>query len=230
VSRGMHDIITRLLSKWLERYYDDQDPLNDDEERDWWLDHHLMGVALFLKQVACESEDMELLGFAAKVEMILAEHFQREKEEWKADEEMREAQMEEMKRPDPVEERCRLYLQDPSFLVDVSRYHDLIDAAKIEDRKVLFGLYKYLDERKVLKNIKSAVISTFVYHHHLKSPDDIGLDDIRREFDRRLTDFYRRADKTVADRIAKALRDEGRDEPAAPRLPAPNFLVPDEEG
>lgn len=223
-SPPMATIIRKLLLEWCERL-DQQDCRAigaADDGYEFALDYHLMGAALLVKQVASECDEMELLGLASKIEMRLTDRFEKESEAHAA---YQQQQWEEIARQDPVRERCRLYFKDPSFRVDVSRYHELIDAARIEDRKALYELYKYLDETKVLKRIKSEVTSNFVYLRG-KKPDEIALDDLKREFDRELRDFYRRADKTVAARIDKALRDEGRNDPVAPRLPAPNFFVP----
>jgi hypothetical protein len=210
------DIITRLLSKWLERYYDAQDPVDDDQERDWWLDRHLMGVAMFLKQVGSESEDMELLGFAAKIEMVLAEQFERESRQQRASDEQREAayRLEEQ-----IRQITTARLKNPKFQVDLSRYREVVDAhrARLHDSKVIPRLEKYLDEKKHLKAVCAEAKRSFYGRRTVPS-----LDEVDQAFDRALQQFYARADKNVAIWLDCAVRRAG--ESVAPRLPAPSFL------
>ncbi|MGH9896594.1 MAG: hypothetical protein ACREA0_32270 [bacterium] len=79
-----------------------------------------MGAALFIKQVASKSNDLELLGLAAWIEMALTERFQGKSSKQKAWEEQQQA---EIKFHEQVREICILhFFKEPKFKVDLSRY------------------------------------------------------------------------------------------------------------
>lgn len=199
------DHIIRLLIEWCERL-EAQDAgtvtYNDDDYHSG-LERDLMGAVVFLKQVASKCDELELLGLVTKIEMRLDDKVTKE---IKAQDEHTQSQIDAYERIQRKREECRSYLSEIPA-VDVSKYHDLVAAAKIEDRQALYSLYRYLDETRILKSIKAAVIPKFVYEQEELDPEDLI-----REFARELQDFYRRADKTVPDRIAKALHNEGRSE------------------
>lgn len=112
------------------------------------------------------------------------------------------------------------FFKDPRYLVDMSRYRDMIANAGGIDLAVKIGLAKYLDERKILSKIylevrdhfktASRKASFFMCESSGPLPENLPefptLASLDVQFELELADVYRRADVTVAKRLEQATK------------------------
>ncbi|MBV6747223.1 hypothetical protein [Xanthomonas vasicola] len=86
----------------------------------------------------------------------------------------------------------------------MSKYWTAIEEARptITDPSVIAGLEKYLDESKLISQIYGKVRGALECRSEPNFKAELPtLDDIEREYRRALEDIYRRADKTVFERL-----------------------------
>lgn len=113
-----------------------------------------------------------------------------------------------------VKKLCILhFFKEPRYVVDMSRYRDMIDMVSGLDTKVREGLDKYLNESKILSDIYLKVRNHFqlgafaacLHGEWIESRDSLpslpSVADIDGRFQIEMEDVYRRADHTVARRI-----------------------------
>ncbi|MEC6742977.1 hypothetical protein [Pseudomonas qingdaonensis] len=191
----MREAITAQLQAWAKQFENQSDPESDLEDHDFFLDYKLLGVATFVKHVAFEQDDLELLALASKVEM------QVEREIALQDEAQRDhmlAQDQSYGRHERVREICiQHFYTAPAFRVDMSKYQALIEAAgEFADSRKFSGLLNYIDADRVLSKIydrvKKRLNRTTVAGGPLPT-----LEDVTKAYDLELEEVYRLADTHV---------------------------------
>ncbi|GAA0688201.1 hypothetical protein ISN75_13765 [Dyella marensis] len=113
-----------------------------------------------------------------------------------------------------VKKLCILhFFKEPRYVVDMSRYREMIDMVSGLDTNVREGLDKYLNESKILSDIYLKVRNHFqlgafaacLHGERIESRDSLprlpSVADIDGRFQIEMGDVYRRADHTVAKRI-----------------------------
>ena len=214
----MREIIKKMLAEWLAKlerqteanraYFDNPDRFEDDKDHDFgdsYLDRHLMGAAKFIADVAEKCHDMELLGIATHVRNLLQAGFD---EKVKLMEEHDRFQAEdgaEWTRRDAVAlEATRAFFRSvPASVIDMSSYRQAIEEARpyFSNPHDYLALLAYIDDRNVLKRVKSEMnIWRYVHDHNGTIPPHEWM---RDKFDAALRDTYRRAGKHVAWRIKR---------------------------
>lgn len=201
----MKEAIKDLLNEWsgrLSRQNADMEASNPTDDHDHYLDRHLFGAALFIKEIAHKESNIELLGIASKIELDLKERFLAEDAAY---EEYDRDRMLSYEIEQNVRKECiKHFFNEPKFRVDISKYNSLIEAnkEKITDESIISSLEKYLDPEKALKKIYNDVKHTLQFKFSTEKTTRLpDVREIREEFDRELLDFYRRADNTVLHRL-----------------------------
>lgn len=192
----MRDAIKVSLQAWVSRLEAQNVNDDDDHKYDFFLDYKVLGIATFLKQIAYEHDDLELLAIASKVEMRVEQMIEEDDE---ADRERQDMQEEEYEADQKIRDACIHYFYtEPAFLVDMSKYETMIQAsdANISDAKKLAGLRRYIDSRQVLgkicENVKSRLRRTFT------GGGVPTFNEVSEAFDIELCEIYRLADIHVA--------------------------------
>jgi hypothetical protein len=190
------DAVLSLLTRWeraLSRQWKGQ--LTEDEpDHDLLLDRHLVGVVLFLKSVAEETADKELLDRCVGLELKFREPG-----------ELVEA----------ARQMCvRYFFREPLFRVDMSKHHAIVEqhAADVDDVDELRKLRNYVDEDRKLREVYEAVkarLSQPLYRAGF-DPDvrPLTLDNLKRAVEEEIAEVHRRAEKHIAAKLAKVIAEQ----------------------
>lgn len=214
----MRDVIKKVLAEWSlklgqrgeknaafyeacsEMPYEHQDHLYN-------FERHLLGVTLFLAEVADQSNDMELLGMATKVKGMARDLIAAELREFQEFDNARLEEASEYDRHQAVAyEACRVFFASiPASVIDMSSYRQAVEGARpfFREPRDYLDLLSYTDERKVLKRIKKGVkdvIHTYVRNNNGESPAPEWM---REKFDHALRNAYRCADQYVPAQIKR---------------------------
>jgi UTP:GlnB (protein PII) uridylyltransferase len=193
----MREAVIKQLDIWTE-IYTHQRP----EDESDLFGYNVEGVAMFVKQLAVNCEDMELLGKATRLEL----HIERKRRENRlAEEEQEQQTAHEFDFYKKVRKLCiKYFYHEPSFVIDMSKYRILVNkyATSFSDDKALARLKKYIDEKHILDTIYAGVRDSvgFTFFDMGRMPE---FEDIKDAFTRSLHDVYRRADAHVVKIIAK---------------------------
>jgi len=119
----MRDSIKAILQTWVNELEAQKATETDYVEYDVYLDYKTLGAATFLKQVAYQQDDMELLALASKVEMQVERIIQAEDDaENEADQERHERHLQEYESDKQIRAICIHYFYtEPAFSVDMSK-------------------------------------------------------------------------------------------------------------
>lgn len=210
----MRETVIAILDVWRRRLATRDKEVADrgySDIQDFNLDRHLHGAALFLQEVAHRLRDAELLGLCTMMERDLSDRFEAES---KADE-VREREAErETKAQDEVKAVCvKYFFKERVFKVDLSKYRAMIDtcASRVRDPAELRKLRRYVDEEQCLGRIHTDVKNHFLYRTPVADPTPPSFEEVKAEFERRLADVIRRADKHVPetlDRLCQSAPEE----------------------
>lgn len=181
----------------------DFDPYSDYE---FFLEYKVMGIATFLKQVAYQEDDLDLLALASKAEMQVESMIRdNEAAEEEADREHHEQQQESYEHDERIRKACAYHFYaDAAFSVDMSKYEVMVQdaAARFTDPYKLSSLRRYLESDQVLGRVYEKVKSRL-----RRSFDRVGdspaLEEIAQAFDAELLNIYRLADAHVERTIAQ---------------------------
>jgi hypothetical protein len=181
----------------------DYDPYSD---YDFFLEYKVMGIATFLKQVAYQEDDLDLLALASKTEMQVESIIcANEAAEEAADREHNEQQQAHYEQDERIRKACVYHFYTvPAFSVDVSKYNVMVEgaASKFTDPYKLSSLRRYLEIDQVLarvyEKVKSRLRRTFD-----RVGDSPTLEDIAQAFDVEMMSIYRLADAHVERTIAQ---------------------------
>jgi len=181
----------------------DYDPYSD---YDFFLEYKVMGIATFLKQVAYQEDDLDLLALASKTEMQVESMIRdNEAAEEEADREHHEQQQESYEHDERIRKACAYHFYaDAAFSVDMSKYEVMVQdaAARFTDPYKLSSLRRYLESDQVLGRVYEKVKSRL-----RRSFDRVGdsptLEEIAQAFDAELLNIYRLADAHVERTIAQ---------------------------
>lgn len=181
----------------------DFDPYSD---YDFFLEYKVLGIATFLKQVAYQEDDLELLAFASKAEMQVESMISaNEAAEEAADREHNEQQQAYYEQDERIRKACAYHFYTvPAFSVDTSKYDVMVQdaAARFTDPYKLSSLRRYLESDQVLtrvyEKVKSRLRRTFG-----RVGNSPTLEEISQAFDVELMNIYRLADAHVERTIAQ---------------------------
>ncbi|UCZ85387.1 hypothetical protein LGQ10_03435 [Pseudomonas sp. L5B5] len=201
------------LQSWMSRLEAQQDTERDRSsdydpysDYDYFLDYKVMGIATFLKQVAYQEDDLDLLAFASKAEMqvesMISANEAAEEEAYHEHNEQQQAYYEQDER---IRKACAYHFYTvPAFSVNTSKYDMMVQdaAARFTDPYKLSSLRRYLASDQVLsrvyEKVKSRLRSTFD-----RLGDSPTLEEIAHAFDAELLNIYRLADAHVERTIAQ---------------------------
>jgi len=217
---NLRDAIKALLLQWQQllgevddhiAVWDSADAIEvSDEEKGHLLnlDRHLMGVALFLKDVADKADDMELLGLATRAQRIAQEKITEEEKRFTEDQQQQEGSHEAWRRTtNAVESACRpVFASIGQAGVDMSKHRKAIEDSRPYFNKPsdYVGLLIHADERKVFRKVcKEVLRNTKDYARNNNSNIPPDREWIQGEFRSVLSKAYRNADKYVAQRIKR---------------------------
>lgn len=183
--------------------HSDYDPYSD---YDFFLEYKVMGIATFLKQVAYQEDDLDLLAFASKAEMQVESMIRdNEAAEEEADREHQELQQESYEHDERIRTACAYHFYTvPAFSIDTSKYEVMVQdaASRFTDPYKLSSLRRYLESDQVLgrvyEKVKSRLRRTFD-----RVGDSPTLEEIAQAFDVEMTNIYRLADAHVDRTIAQ---------------------------
>ncbi|KEZ64704.1 hypothetical protein AAY86_10615 [Pseudomonas amygdali pv. tabaci str. ATCC 11528] len=183
--------------------HSDYDPYSD---YDFFLEYKVMGIATFLKQVAYQEDDLDLLAFASKAEMQVESMIRdNEAAEEEADREHQELQQESYEHDERIRKACAYHFYTvPAFSIDTSKYKVMVQdaASRFTDPYKLSSLRRYLESDQVLgrvyEKVKSRLRRTFD-----RVGDSPTLEEIAQAFDVEMTNIYRLADAHVDRTIAQ---------------------------
>ena len=183
--------------------HSDYDPYSD---YDFFLEYKVMGIATFLKQVAYQEDDLDLLAFASKAEMQVESMIRdNEAAEEEADREHQELQQESYEHDERIRKACAYHFYTvPAFSIDTSKYEVMVQdaASRFTDPYKLSSLRRYLESDQVLgrvyEKVKSRLRRTFD-----RVGDSPTLEEIAQAFDVEMTNIYRLADAHVDRTIAQ---------------------------
>lgn len=200
------------LQSWMGRLEAQQDTERDRcsdfdpcSDYNFFLEYKVMGIATFLKQVAYQEDDLDLLALASKAEMQV-ESMIRDNEvaEEEADREHHEQQQESYEHDERIRKACAYHFYtDAAFSVDMSKYEVMVQdaAARFIDPYKLSSLRRYLESDQVLgriyEKVKSRLRRTFD-----RVGDSPTLEEIAQAFDAELLNIYRLADAHIERTIA----------------------------
>lgn len=213
----MRDVIKKVLAEWLLKFSrndEEKDSLLDsseisDEDRDrvFWLNYYLMGVALFLGDVAEASNDMELLGMATRSKKIANDKLD---EKTKGFEEYQQSLCDEgseWNRPQQaaLDAGRAFFATIPASVIEMSSHRQAVEKARpfFSNPRDYLDLLSYTDERKVLKRIKLDVKGALCSYVQDNNGEIPAPEWMRDKFDAALRDAYRRADQYVPARIKR---------------------------
>lgn len=192
----MRDFIKVNLQAWIHRL-ETQDLSETDEEYEFFLDYKLLGIATFLKQIAYEQDDLELLAISSKVEMRVLRMLQ---EEEKADYKIEAIEEQAYELDRKVREVCiQHFYTEPAFSVNMSKYEEMIAASaeSFSDPYKLSSLNKYVDPQqaltKIYEKVKSRLWGASSIHGLVPT-----FKDVSEAFEVELHEIYRLADIHVS--------------------------------
>ncbi|SCZ22868.1 MULTISPECIES: hypothetical protein [unclassified Pseudomonas] len=192
----MRESIKVTLQAWVSQLEAQRVADAEYAEDDVFLDYKVLGAATFLKQIAYEQDDMELLAIASKAEIQVKRLIEAEDE---AERERLCMQEEEYEADQRIREICiHHFFIEPAFSVDMSKYEAMIEAsaAGFSDPHKLASLKKYVDTAQVLNKIYDKVKSRLRRASALNG----GLptfEEVLRAFEAELQEIYRLADAHV---------------------------------
>jgi hypothetical protein len=183
--------------------HSDYDPYSD---YDFFLEYKVMGIATFLKQVAYQEDDLDLLAFASKAEMQVESMIRdNEAAEEEADREHQEQQQESYEHDERIRKACVYHFYTvPAFSIDTSKYEVMVQdaASRFTDPYKLSSLRRYVESDQVLgrvyEKVKSRLRRTFD-----RVGDSPTLEEIAQAFNVEMTNIYRLADAHVDRTIAQ---------------------------
>lgn len=201
----MRDSIKAILQAWVSQLEVQKATETDYDDYEVFLDYKVLGAAAFLKQVAFQQDDLELLAIASKVEMQVERLIKTEEDaEEEADQERHERHLQEYEADRQIRAVCIHYFYtEPAFSVDMSKYTSMVEAASenFSDPYKLASLRRYVDEKEVLNKIFEKVKS------HLRRANWGGptptFDEVAQAFAAELQEIYRLADAHVDRVIAR---------------------------
>lgn len=188
----MRDSIKLNLQSWISRL-ETQDLSEVDEEYEFFLDYKLLGIATFLKQIAFEHDDLELLAISSKAEMQVLRMIQAEEE---ADRERDEVEEQAYELDRKIRDVCiHHFYTEPAFSVDMSRYEKMIEASaeSFSDPYKLASLKKYIDAQQVLTKIHEKV-RIRLWRASSVSVVVPTIKEVSEAFEVELSEIYRLAD------------------------------------
>lgn len=202
----MRDVIKATLNAWVSQL-DAQRVLewNYSDEHDVYLDYKVLGVATFLKHVAYQEDDLELLAIASKVQMQVEQMILADDEEQdEAEQERQEMQQRIYESDEKIRKACiHHFYTEPVFSVDMSKYEAMIQASaqRFSDPYKLSSLSRYVDREQVLARIVEKV------KNRLRRTSAMcvtapTLADVVQAFETELQVIYRLADAHVERTIA----------------------------
>ncbi len=182
--------------------HSDYEPYSD---YDFFLEYKVMGIATFLKQVAYQEDDLDLLAFASKAEMQVESMIRdNEAAEEEADRDHQELQQKSYEHDERIRKACAYHFYTvPAFSIDTSKYEVMVQdaASRFTDPYKLSSLRRYLESDQVLgrvyEKVKSRLRRTFD-----RFGDSPSLEEIAQAFDVEMTNIYRLADAHVDRTIA----------------------------
>ncbi|MFQ6593866.1 MULTISPECIES: hypothetical protein [Pseudomonas] len=201
------------LQTWMNRLEALQDTEHDRHldyapysDYDFFLEYKVMGIATFLKQVAYQEDDLDLLAFASKAEMQVESMIRdNEAAEEEADREHQELQQESYEHDERIRKACAYHFYTvPAFSIDTSKYEVMVQdaASRFTDPYKLSSLRRYLESDQVLgrvyEKVKSRLRRTFD-----RVGDSPTEEEIAQAFDVEMTNIYRLADAHVDRTIAQ---------------------------
>jgi len=201
------------LQSWMGRLEAQQDTERDrcsdfdpDSDYDFFLEYKVMGIATFLKQVAYQEDDLDLLALASKAEMQVESMIRdNEAAEEEADREHQERQQENYEHDERIRKACAYHFYTvPAFSIDTSKHEVMVQdaASRFTDPYKLSSLRRYLESDQVLgrvyEKVKSRLRRTFD-----RVGDSPTLEEIAQAFDVEMTNIYRLADAHVDRTIAQ---------------------------
>lgn len=201
------------LQSWMGRLEAQQDTERDRcsdfdpcSDYNFFLEYKVMGIATFLKQVAYQEDDLDLLALASKAEMQVESMIRdNEAAEEEADREHHEQQQESYEHDERIRKACAYHFYtDAAFSVDMSKYEVMVQdaAARFIDPYKLSSLRRYLESDQVLgriyEKVKSRLRRTFD-----RVGDSPTLEEIAQAFDAELLNIYRLADAHIERTIAQ---------------------------
>lgn len=177
----------------------------DFDDYECFLDYKVLGAATFLKEVAYQQDDLELLAIASKVEMQVERLIKAEEDAEEEAERERQEMWEQVSDADKqIRDLCiRHFYTDPAFSVDMSKYVSIVEAssASFSDPYKLASLRRYVDEEQMLNKVFEKVKS------RLRRTNSSGLvptfDDVSKAFGIELEKVFRLADVHVERTIMK---------------------------
>jgi len=169
--------------------------------------HYLgLGALVLAKEVAQKMRNSELLLLAGGIELLIAE---REAQHDADEQRTMAAEWRVNEFRDQVRKDCvQYFFKESRFKPDLSKYWSAIEAARSSgtDPSIIEGLEKYLNEQKIIRRVYREVRDYL--SSHLVEEGMIRLqtcDEMEIESKRVMAEFYRRADKTVFDRLRKGV-------------------------
>lgn len=201
----MRDSIKATLQAWVSQLEAQKATEKDYDDYEFFLDYKVLGVATFLKQVAFQQDDLELLAIASKVEMQVELLIKAEEDaEEDAEREMYETWEQVSDADKQIKSLCiHHFYTEPAFSIDMSKYVALVEdySESFSDPHRLASLRRYVDEEQVLNKIFDKVKS------RLRRANLSGVvptfDDVSKAFDIELEGVYRLADIHVERTIMK---------------------------
>ena len=195
----MRDSIKAILQAWVSQLEAQKATDTDYDDYEVFLDYKVLGAATFLKQVAFQQDDLELLAIASKVEMQVERLIKAEED---AEEEAEREQQEMWELASEADQQIRAicirhFYTEPAFPVDMSKYVSMVEAssANFSDPYKLASLRRYVDEEQVLNKVFEKV------KNRLRRTNLSGLvptfDDVSKAFVIELQEVYRLADAHV---------------------------------
>lgn len=202
----MLDVIKATLKAWVSQLDAQRvSESNYSDEHDVYLDYKVLGVATFLKHVAYQQDDLELLAIASKVEMQVEQMILADDEEQdEAEQERQEMQQRIYESDEIIRKACiHHFYTEPVFSVDMSKYEAMIQASaqRFSDPYKLSSLSRYVDREQVLARIFEKV------KNRLRRTSAMcvtapALADVVQAFETELQVIYRLADAHVERTIA----------------------------
>lgn len=203
----MNATLKAHLQSWMSQL-ESQQGRDDDiySGYDFFLEYKVLGIATFLKKVAFEEDDLELLAFASKAEMQVESMIRdSEADEEAADREHAEQQREYYERDERIRKACTYHFYTvPAFSIDMSKYDLIVEgaASRFTDPYKLSSLKNYLEHDQVLGRVYEKVKS-----HLRRSFDSAGtsptLEEVTNAFNAEMMNINRLADAHVARTVAQ---------------------------
>lgn len=195
----MRDSIKAILQAWVSQLEAQKATETNYDDYEVFLDYKVLGAATFLKQVAFQQDDLELLAIASKVEMQVERLIKAEED---AEEEAEREQQEMWELASEADQQIRAicirhFYTEPAFSVDMSKYVTMVEtsSSSFSDPYKLASLRRYVDEKQVLTKVFEKV------KIRLRRTNLSGLvptfDEVSEAFRVELKEIYRLADAHV---------------------------------